>query len=55
MAKKCSNCYSLLYTIYGKTIKGKTKRKGSCQSVSFVLETDYIHLKLVKGMKELEC
>ena len=55
MAKKCSKCYSLLYTIYGKTIKGKTNSKGSWQSVSFVLETDYIHLKLVKWKKELVC
>ena len=47
----CSNCYSILYTIYRKTIKGKpnikgkTNRKGSCQSGFFVLKTDYIHLK----------
>ena len=36
-------------------IKGKTNRKGSCRSVSFVLETDYIHLKLAKWMKEFVC
>ena len=27
-------------------IKEKTNRKGSCQLVSFVLKTDYIHLKI---------
>ena len=53
--EKCSKCYSLLYTIYGKTIKGKSNSKGSCQSISFVLKTDYLHLKLVKWMEELVC
>ena len=59
-ANKCSKCYSLLYTIYGKTIKGKTKHKrknypyGSCQSVSFLLKTDYTLLKTSK-MNERAC
>ena len=50
MARECSKCYPLLYTTYGKTIKreikhkGKDQPKGSFQSVSFVLKTDYIHL-----------
>ena len=26
-------------------MKGKTNRKGTCQSVYFVLKTDYLHLK----------
>ena len=55
MAKKCSKCYSLLYTIYGRTIKVKTNSRGSCQSVSFDLKTDYIHLRLVNGVKKLVC
>ena len=53
MAKKGSKSHSLLYAIYGKTIKGKTNRKGSCQLISVVLKTDYIHLKLDEWMKDL--
>ena len=36
------------------TIKGKTDRRRSCQSVSFVLKTDFIHLKTSK-MAERAC
>ena len=53
--KKCSKCYSLLYTISGRTIKVKTNSRGSCQIVSFDLKTDYIHLRLVNGVKKLVC
>ena len=45
MAKLYSKCYSLLNTLYGTTIKGKTNNKRSCLSISFILKTDFTQLK----------
>ena len=45
MAKICSKFYSLLSISYGRPEKGKTNLKKSCQSISFILKTDLIHLE----------
>ena len=55
MAKICSKCYSLLYIRYGMSKKGKTNHERSCQSFSFILKTDYLHLNLAVTMKVLVC
>ena len=45
MVKLCSKCYSLLSISYGRPEKGNTNLMKSCQSISFILKTDLIHLK----------
>ena len=45
MAKICSKWYSLLYIRYGMSKKGKINHERSCQSFSFILKMDFLHLK----------
>ena len=45
---------TLYHRMVGLSRKGQTNHKGSCQSIFFILKTDYIHLK-TSYMDERAC